>query len=164
MAQFEADIDRGPYLVVLFDRSLAERVLEPVVDLGRAPEPVAAAGIVHRRWEAAGSAFAGCEQPDALAGATDARGDVRHRDQARVDQAHDLDPLDLFDVSHGGEDRILEGRSVTVEVQVLDAVGTTDERIVATGLEERVEDVLGLEVGSFHDQGEVVVRHRAGVS
>ena len=68
-------------------------------------------------------------------------------------------PLRLSKSFHCREQCLAEGSGFPVEVDMLHAAAATDRRIVATGIERRVNHRLFLQVGAGHDQCKVERAH-----
>ena len=75
---------------------------------------------------------------------------------AWVDHPRDTDALDAAEIADRRLDGLAEAGCLAVEVDVLDALGPADRGIAATGLEDGVNQRLGLQVGALDDEGESV--------
>ena len=104
-------------------------------------------GIGDRRREAAGATIACDEEAHALSAPAGADRDVRYRQEPSVSEPNDLDAVDRLDIGDRRQDRLFERGGFSVDVEVLDAVGPTDQSVVTACLVEGVGKLVALEAG-----------------
>jgi hypothetical protein len=146
-------------LLVSVQRSLAGAVSEPVRNITPMPHWERAAWISVWLGKSPRSRVPVNQGANILERAAGPVRDLFGGDQLLLNQRHDSHSTDALNFLDRGENSILNPLRVAMEIRTLNTIRSTEQGVAASGIEQRIEHIVIIQVSSLDDQGEAPRSH-----